>query len=707
MPQAPVSIAGMAAPAIQVHDTEGVHAAVVVDVSYLPGDEETRVKTQASDGSLRIRTISELVAGAPGVDFKNPSDRASAVDTIRERQHISTVMGHASESGREKAAVRGFLVGLHLFGEPIVLPGCPVIVGTGDGEPLPASEKPVPVPALLSIQHTLVNTETHRQVAQTHLATRTSLFRWCQGFRRDGLVGLIHGQQGQSRYARDPRAQAIAAFVYAIAEDRHGLDAAVSNAEFVRICRARNSTDTPIAQDDDTSSVRVAHLIRFYASEAHRAYDLGRRLSQRHTRQLSRKSSPRAMIHETLPFAAIQMDATPLDSYALDEFGNRVKTPYVLGAVDVASGSFCDAVLLPGQPTATDVVEFLVHLMMRMAINGHRGVINLDHLHTVVLGSVMTDRGSSMIAGEVTQLLADLGIDLVVAAAGRGDQKGAIESMLGKLNKACSGLPGHHGPTQREGRPFSPSGGYLTLGIWQAYVRAWGIEVYNNRPRKSLRAMGFKTDMSPSMYIQATHSVIALPTRTVDLDVIKSRLLHRQGTLTSQGIQFQGYTFVLPPGQPKLDLCPSTRTSTGHSVVVYGARRGPELVIVEAQSVDGMRINHILVRSDVLAYELGTAASDLSLLGIDPTSAAMQAAELKKQVEDTTERQRSIAMNLQQRPAKPEPSKKQQLAATATPAPATALDNHRFSPHMRSAEAAQDEAESFRRRLEGKRKNVS
>lgn len=707
MPQKLESIAGMAAPVIQVHDTEGIASAVLVDVSYSPGDEQTRVKTQSSGGLLRVSTISELVADTPGVRFENSGDRASAVDTIRERQHISTVMEHASAIGQEKAAVRGFLVGLHLFGEPVLVPSCPSISWTGDSAPSPAADGPVSVPELLSVQDRLVNAETRRQVAQAHLATRTSLYRWCQEFRRDGLVGLIHGTQGQSRYARDPRAHAIATFVYAIAEERHHLDAAVTMTEFVRICRTRYDTDTSIAQDDETFTIPVRHLVRFYALNAHRAYALGRRLSQRRTRQLSRKSSPRAMIHETVPFAAIQLDATPLDSYALDEFGNRVKTPYVLGAVDVASGGFCDAVVLPGQPTSSDVVEFIVHLMMRVAIDGHRGVINLDRLHTIVLGSVMTDRGSSMIAGEVTQLLADLGIDLIVAAAGRGDQKGAIESMLGKLNTACSGLPGHHGPTQREGRPFSPGGGYLTLSIWQAYVRAWGMEVYNERPRKSLRAMGFKIDMSPSMYIAAFNEVIPVPTQPLDLDVIKSKLLHRAGTLTAQGIQFQGYTFVLPPGQPKLDLCPSTRSSTGHAVVVYGARRGPEFVIVEARSRDGVRINHLLLRSDVLAYELGTAATELAILGIDPTYASKESVAFKEQAEATTVRQRAIATQLQQRPAKAEPAKTKQLAEVRTSVATAASEDHRLPPHLRSAEAAQDEAESFRRRLEGKEESGS
>lgn len=606
------------APALALANGQESEWEIVIDVLEGGDAGQTQVKTRASDGQLRVRTLSEIA----GISNGSPPEGTLAVKELSarlaERRDIEDLLVHATPRAREQVAVRGWLVGLLVQGRPMEIPGASTLSWL---PPFSGETSAVTPEKAIALLHDYAARGTGDSIQSRLIrVSERSLYRWWKGYEKDGLRALVHGSLGNSRLERSAQAPVIKEFITGVASRTAQNEAKITQRRFAELCLleaiAAGLATLP-GSTKDPDALEAHRLVRHFASQAHRHWQLSKSLSQRHSRELSRKSSSPSIYRDQVPFTEIQIDATPLDAYALDEYGQQAPQVQMLFATDVASGSFVDALLLPCAPTARDVTDFLVEMILRMTEQRDAHLLAPDRLRTVALGELVTDRGSNMIAEEVTSSLAVLGIDVKSAGAGRGDQKGLVEAVQGKANDFARLIFGAHGATQREGPKFNPKDRYLTVDQWQALIRAWGHEVYNATPKDRLRPPGFKAAITPQMYVDAFRLVIRPPDRPFPVDALKGQLTHRSGVLTSQGIEFGGYQFVWPRGIVKPHLAEHTRTATGHSVTVYGPHRFPQYVIVDAIDALTGPITLILLRSDTYAHETHSDVLALVAEGLD------------------------------------------------------------------------------------------
>lgn len=619
------------APALALANGQESEWEIVIDVLEGGDAAQTQVKTRASDGQLRVRTLSEIA----GISNGSPPEGTLAVKELSarlaERRDIEDLLVHATPRAREQVAIRGWLVGLLVQGRPMEIPGASTLSWL---PPFSGETSAVTPEEAIAVLHDYATRGTGDsiQLSLTRASER-SLYRWWRGYEKDGLRALVHGSLGNSRLERSAQAPIIKEFITGVASRTAQNDAKITQRRFTELCllEAIEAGLTTLPGSTKEPNALEAHrLIRHFALQAHRHWQLSKSLSQRHSRELSRKSSSPSVYRDQIPFTEIQIDATPLDAYALDEYGQQAPQVQMLFATDVASGSFVDALLLPCAPTARDVTDFLVQMILRMTEQRDAHLLAPDRLRTVALGELVTDRGSNMIAEAVTSSLAVLGIDVKSAGAGRGDQKGLVEAVQGKANDFARLILGAHGATQREGPKFNPKDRYLTVDQWQTLIRAWGHEVYNATPKDRLRPPGFKAAITPQMYVAAFQLVIRTPDRPFPVDALKGQLEHRSGVLTSQGIEFGGYQFVWPRGIVKPHLAEHTRTATGHLVTVYGPHRFPQYVIVDAIDALTGPITLILLRSDTYAHETHSDVLAVVAEGLNLEAMVHEAKESKQ-----------------------------------------------------------------------------
>jgi len=629
-------ITAIQSPCIAIDTDHGLEPEIVIDVMESPESNQTFLKTRAHDGQLHTRSLSQIA----GITDGEPVDGTLGVKELSarlaERRDIEVLLSQASAPSRERAALRGWLVGLVTTGRPIDIPGAPRLSWSP-----PTADEDTPLDsaqALTCLRQQLdAGSISLTHMDDTHVSER-SLRRWKKSYTERGLAALVHGSLGSSRLERTAQAPAVKDSVTSLASRTAKQGAKITRARFLDLCFVEAS-ETGIAplpgSSSTTDDVQTQRLIRRFAVQAHRHWALNKTLSQRRTREISRKSSSPSIYRDRIPFAEIQIDATPLDAYALDQHGQQVSTSRMLFATDAASSSYIDSVVLPCEPTARDVTDFIIQMILRVTDRHGSHLLAPDRLATIAVGELVTDRGSNMIAEEVTAALAALGIDVKSAGAGRGDQKGIVEAVQGKANDFARLIHGARGAIQREGPGFNPKDRYLTVDQWQTLIRAWGHQVYNRTPKDRLRPSGYASAVTPQMYVAAFQDVLPPPDRPFPVDALKGLLEHRRGVLTSQGVEFGGYSFVWPIGIDKPHLDESTRTTTGHNVTVYGPHRFPQYVIVDAVDAGGRPISLVLLRSDVYAHQMRSDVLDLVIEGLDPTTMKSEAKDSQKSADHT------------------------------------------------------------------------
>jgi hypothetical protein len=629
-------ITAILSPSVAIDTDHGLEAEIVIDVMESLESAQTLLKTRGHDGQLHIRSLSEIAGIAEGPPVGGTLGVKELSARLAERRDIEALLAQASAPARERAALRGWLVGLVTTGRPIDIPGAPQLSWspptTDEYRPLDSAQ------ALACLRQQL----DAGSIGLTHVddtcVSARSLRRWKKSYLERGLAALVHDSLGSSRLERMHQSPAVKDFATSVASRTAQQGAKITRTRFLDLCLLE-AAEVGIAPLPDSSSttddVQTHRLIRHFAVQAHRYWALNKTLSQRRTREISRKSSSPSIYRDRIPFTEIQIDATPLDSYALNQHGQQVSTIRMLFATDVASSSYIDSVILPCEPTARDVTDFIIQMILRVTDRHGSHLLAPDRLATIAVGELVTDRGSNMIAEEVTAALAVLGIDVKSAGAGRGDQKGIVEAVQGKANDFARLIHGAHGATQREGPRFNPKDRYLTVDQWQTLIRAWGHQVYNRTPKDRLRPSGYASAVTPQMYVAAFHDVLPPPDRPFPVDALKGLLEHRRGVLTSQGVEFGGYSFVWPIGIDKPHLDESTRTTTGHNVTVYGPHRFPQYVIVDAVDANNRPISLVLLRSDVYAQQTRSDVLDLVIEGLDPTTMKSEAKDSQKSADNT------------------------------------------------------------------------
>jgi len=607
------SVASMEAPWVDIADESNEQGGWLIDVRVKERDTEVKLATES--GQIRVISLADLATSQTPAQHLSARERKELEHALRQVHDTDLLMRQASSSAREKAATVGWLVGMTTVGFPVQVPGCPGIVHESvqpDGQIWSIGA------AIEALPH-LINSETSQPVDQRSYVSDKTLYRQRQAYSNEGIKALVHSSQGTERLGRHPAAPEIREFAFQMAEQQ-ATDVKISKTNFIMRVVAAAKRDgivqVPATAAERDKSIHF-RMLRKYARQAHKQWRLGTPRSRRESRAVSSRSTAPALHQETVPFASIQIDATQHDAHCLDELGRKCGYVEKLSAYCDASGAFIDCMFIAGHATARDVVDFIIQLMIRVTNHTDKRLLTPGRLRTVCVSLTQTDRGSNMIASEATRLLADIGIEIVVAAPRRGDQKGRVESGQRRQNQRAQLTPGYFGSTQREAPAFDYGKQYLPIAVAERYEKSVGRHVYNHTPKETLRVPGFKPALSPQMYIDAYEQILPLPDKPFPSNLIKQALEKHSGVLTSNALQYQGEQYVMAEGIPKPILSSDARTASGHRVTFYPVGRRPEFLIVETHGRAGEVVDLVLLRRDVMRREFGADVTSIVGQGLE------------------------------------------------------------------------------------------
>ena len=625
------AVSAMQAPKVQIGVKDGSEVGWIIDVREDADDAQLKVVTHS--GQIRSISLLELATQGPKPQQPTAQERQNLEFAIRQQIDVEEVMKHATQRARERAALLGWLVGITTTGFPINVPGCPALC-LNSGQ-LNSEQSSIADAIELSVE--LINWDTGKTLLDGVRISDKTLYRKRTQYKTRGLKALTHQGQGSGRLDKKHEAPRIREFVFEIAE-KQSKDVKISRANFILLiiaaARREGVALIPERAHDRRRSLD-GRLLRKYATEAHANWQLGRARSKRESRAISSRSAAPSVQREAVPFASIEIDATQHDAFCLDENGQKCNYVEKLSAYCSASGSFIDCMFIVGHAKARDVVHFIIQLMLRTTNRTGKHLLAPGRLRTVRLGLTKTDRGANMIAIEAMKQLSAIGIEVVVAAPSRGDQKGRVESGQRRQNQSAQLAPGYFGSTQREAPAFDYSRQYLPVAAAERYEKAIGELVYNRMPKASLRVPGFKVPISPQMYVDAFENVIPIPDQPFPSGLIKKALEKRSGVMTSSALQYQGEQYVLPEGATKPILPSYTKTPSGHQVTFYPIGRRPEFLILETPGAHGEMIDSILLRRDVVRREMGADISNVLSQGLDLEELVEQSRRSKDAAEDS------------------------------------------------------------------------
>lgn len=624
------SVAAIEAPWILLNDQSDEQGGWLIDVRVKKRDTEVKLATES--GQIRMISLVAMATPKTPAQHLSAKERKELEHALRQVDDTDRLMRQATDSAREKAATLGWLVGITTVGFPVQVPGCPGISHK--------SEQPDgriwSIGTAIDALPNLISSETSRSLDERSYVSAKTLYRKRQTYSSQGIKALVHGSQGTGRLEQHPDAPAIREFAFQMAE-RQATDVRISKTNFVisvvAAAKREQVVQVPPTAPERAESVPY-RLLRKYAREAHAHWRLGSPRSRRESRAVSSRSSAPALHQEPVPFASIQIDATQHDAHCLDELGRKCEYVEKLSAYCNASGAFIDCMFIAGHATARDVVDFILQLMIRSTNDMSRHLLTPGRLRTVCVSLTQTDRGSNMIAIEATRLLADIGIEVVVAAPSRGDQKGRVESGQRRQNQRAQLTSGYFGSTQREAPAFDYRKQYLPIAVAERYEKSVGLHVYNHTPKATLRVPGFKVALSPQMYIDAYEQILPLPDKPFPSSLIKQALEKHSGVLTANALQYKGEQYVLAEGMPKPILSSDSRTASGHRVTFYPVGRRPEFLIVETHGRAGEIIDLVLLRRDVMRREFGADVTAIVNQGLEIEHMERESKAEKARAED-------------------------------------------------------------------------
>lgn len=253
------------------------------------------------------------------------------------------------------------------------------------------------------------------------------------------------------------------------------------------------------------------------------------------------------------PRQIIQIDATVLKAHALDIHGHHVPRAEVIVAIDMWNREFLDLIIVPGTPKAADVRALLARLLLRTreSIEPEGNLLRLPSALSLTgewdveaITSMLTDRGSNIVATSNLELLASEGVSVGLAPPGRGDTKGAVEAFIRAVSRSLQLLPGYTGRSGKGPRSTLDNESLLQLAEIETLLRAWGHFVYNRRPHSGLRIDGTRIAVSPYAMLRAWDSLYGLPVRSISFEEIKPFLRVQAASLTNEGLLLDGEHYL-------------------------------------------------------------------------------------------------------------------------------------------------------------------
>ena len=235
-----------------------------------------------------------------------------------------------------------------------------------------------------------------------------------------------------------------------------------------------------------------------------------------------------------LPNAMWQADHTELDILILDPAG-KVARPWLTVVLDDHSRAVCGYLLFIGAPSALNT-----GLALRQAIWPKA---DPDWVMCGIPDLLYIDHGSDFTSHHLTQVSADLRMQLIYSTVARPQGRGKVERFFGSVNtELLTDLPGYLSPERGHHKPVPK------LSIDDLDNRISGfIATYNHRVHSS-------TSQSPHNSWVKDGWLPRLPDSLDQLDglliqVAKARVVHRDG------IRFQGLRYLSPTlagyvGQP-------------------------------------------------------------------------------------------------------------------------------------------------------------
>ena len=411
--------------------------------------------------------------------------------------------------------------------------------------------------------------------------SRRSYFRYKKVLEKDGPGALLHGNKADLSAERFREAEpALWVAVDDFAASR-ATEPTITKQAFRMLCRIRLDE-----QDIDRTCVSDAGLHRLMDFMFHK-HRLDQPYKTRQSRAVS-KAGKQGTWACPDPYRIVQMDATPLDLFCLDDKGEVIERVHVVVAIDTASRMVLGMDFFVGTFTSRDVQRLLFRMVQGWAIPGalDPSLPAVPERIEVSIGGVLLDRGSQFVSKSSLAVFTRVGVDVSIAPPGRGDAKGIVESFLRTVGLISQTLPGHKGVDQLSRGRDSGRSHMLLLDELKTVLWEWVATCYHTRPHRALTIPGTKRQISPNDWM--AHYVANVGEIHVDRDQRKMLALmdRDERTVSNRGVLVNGQYFDHAP-ESLAELADTHSGRRGrraqHVVHVYRSGANPRAVLVQVR----------------------------------------------------------------------------------------------------------------------------
>lgn len=432
-----------------------------------------------------------------------------------------------------------------------------------------------------------VNRERLQRVRAGELKTgphigKTTVLNWVRAYERDGLWGLV-----DKRAARSARGitDLDKKFRELAGSELARFDGDVST---VRIEEVWRRVQVRAAQQGVELSVSPRRA-RQYLSWSLR--EKGRGTRAQRTRSL-RDSAGFSHYPALRPGQVVAIDATRSDVLVWDDLHERSYSVEILTALDVATRVVLGLRVVPKSATAIDAALLLYDVLRPFALNVEGTTVSdwrwcgipeaidfcCEHAHAPDEGqtdraadeapaslqgshsipglmpdAIRCDHGSIFVGAHFTNLLAEMGIDLMLSRGRRPTDNAHVERFHETLQDVLQRIGGYKGRSPYErGRLVGKSRDdadrpLLTAGELERYLRTWVALEYHRSRHEGLVLAGAPTArLTPLEMYDALLKVtgrIDVPQRP---DLVYQFLPIKWGTIQHDGVEFANLTYDDP-----------------------------------------------------------------------------------------------------------------------------------------------------------------
>ena len=269
------------------------------------------------------------------------------------------------------------------------------------------------------------------------------------------------------------------------------------------------------------------------------------RYSARHGRVAATKKFRSVQAHRTTlaPLERAEIDHTLLDLMCIDDHtGLPLGRPYITACIDDYSRCLLGLYVGFEPPSYLTVAHCLKHAFLPKTdlAEKYPGIKNRWDAHGV-MRELVVDNGAEFHSASLENACYSLGIEIHYSARKTPWFKGKIERFLGTLNNAVAhGNPGTTFRNIFDKEEYDPSKhAVIRLGRLQELIRIWVVDVYHQKPHRTLNA-------PPAIVWQSSirPEDILLPDDPAQLDAIMGRSEERR--LTHKGIELNGLLYNSP-----------------------------------------------------------------------------------------------------------------------------------------------------------------